>query len=172
MIVDEQQLSLSAWYAEPLDEDQALALLAQAQREQHRAHRQRSSCSACPFQELMARFWLGRSTDALYEQLVHAGNAVRRQALAELITGQLLMSRRLRGAMERLRSGFFLAGPHLHAAEYFQLLKRHELLALLPLRAQPVPAQGLEALLREARVIRQLRGRPAAGVSRRDDTLG
>lgn len=172
MVADEQQMSLSAWYAEPLDDHQAHRLLTEAQRQQQRAHRQRRSCSACPFHELIARFWLGRSTDALYDHLMHDPRVTRRQALAQLISGQLLMSRRLRGAMERLRNGFFLAAPHLQAAEYFQILKRHELLALLPLLAQPGKPQGLESLLREARVIQQLQGRRGSFPGNRGDTVG
>lgn len=165
MEVDEQQLRLGDWYAEPLADADAETLLQQAQRLQHEAHRRRRRCSACPFHEWIARFWLGRSTDAAYAQLMHPGNPPRRRALAELISGQLLMSRRLTGAMERLRNGFYLAGPHLQAAEYFRILKRHELLANLPLNTSPAPPRGLEALLREARVIEQLQGRrrPASG---------
>ena len=172
MVLDEQQLSLGAWYAEPLQPVQAEALLRQVQQAQQHAHRQRMPCTACPFHELIARFWLGRSTDALYERLMHPGNPARSRALAELISGQLRMSRRLAGAMERLRHGFFLAGPYLPAAEYFQILKRHELLASLPLMTKPSVAQTLEVLLREARVIQQLQGRPRAASGDRGDTLG
>ncbi len=163
MIEDDAQLSLSAWYAEPLDEHQAQAMLTEVQHRQRQAHRQRRQCGACPFHELVAGFWLGRSTDALYDRLVRTDKDSRRRALAELIGGQLLMSRRLQGAMERLRNGFFLAAPHLQAAEYFQILKRHELLALLPLLQRPAPPRGLQSLLREAQVIRQLQG-PQRGV--------
>ena len=171
MVVDEQQLNLGAWYAEPLEPVQAEALLRQAQQAQQHAYRQRLPCTACPFHELIARFWLGRSTDALYERLRRPGNPAHSRALAELISGQLLMSRRLAGAMERLRHGFFLAAPQLPAAEYFQILKRHELLALLPLMTKPASTQTLDALLREARVIQQLRGRHRVD-SNRGDPLG
>ncbi len=158
MIEDDGQLSLSEWYAEPLDEHQAQAMLSEAHNRQRQAHRQRRQCGACPFHELVAGFWLGRSTEALYDRLVRTDQDPRRRALAELIGGQLLMSRRLQGAMEHLRNGFFLAAPYLRAAEYFQVLKRHDLLALLPLLQRPAPPQGLESLLREAQVIRQLQG--------------
>lgn len=172
MIEDEAQMSLSGWYAEPLDQSQAMALLTEVQQRQHQAHRRHGRCSACPFHELVARFWLGRSTDALYARLTHAASASRRRALAELVSGQLLMSRRLQGAMERLRNGFFLAAPHLPAADYFQVLQRHELLALLPLLARPAAPQSLAALLREAQVIRQLQGRKGLSAHDRGDTLG
>lgn len=172
MVSDELQLSLGAWYADPMGPDQADTLLRQVQQAQHSAHRRRTSCSACPFHELIARFWLGRSTDALYEQLMIDGHPPRRRALAELVRGQLLMSRRLAGAMERLRNGFFLAAPQLPAVEYFQILKRHDLLALLPLSSRPAPPQPLEALLREARVIRLLQGRPGGSPGDRGDTIG
>lgn len=169
---DEAQLPLGHWYAEPLTHAVAEAQLRQAQHLQHQAHRARSRCSACPFHELIARFWLGRSIDVLTAQLSHAGNPPRRRALTELVRGQLLMSRRLDGAMERLRNGFYLAGPYLQAVEYFQILKRHELLAYLPLGHRPAPAQGLAALLREAQVIQQLQGRSRPRAHGHDDTAG
>lgn len=172
MVVDEQQLSLAAWYAQPLDAKAAQGLLREVHGIQQQAHRARTACSACPFHEMVARYWLGRSIEGAYEHLMHSGNAGRRRALAELISGQLLMSRRVRGAMERLRNGFYLAGPYLAAADYFQVLKRHELLAVLPLLPQPAPAQSLDALLREARVILQLQGPARRPPGDRGDLIG
>lgn len=172
MEADEQRLRLSDWYAEPMSAAAAETLLLQIRDARQTAHRGRGACSACPFHEMIARFWLGRSLEVVYDHLAHQGNDARRRALAELIRGQLMMSTRQRGAMERLRNGFYLAAPYLAASEYFQMLKRHELLAALPLLPRPAAAQGLEALLREARVIRQLQGQAPRAAADRNDLSG
>lgn len=165
-------LPLGAWYADPMSAPQAAALLEQVHRERQRAHQQGRACPNCGLYELIARFWLDRPVTAGYETLRDLGPAPRERALLDLIMGQLRMSRRLRGALELLRQGFFTAAPHLQARDYFELLRRHELLAYLPLSDRPAAPQPLAALLTEAAVIRRLRGRPPGPAGRRDDTVG
>ncbi len=116
---------------------------------------------------LIARFQLGLPTAADLLAL-REGACARERALVELVWGQLLMSRRLSGAMEHLARGFDIARPFLSNRAYFALLKRHRLLARLPLFPAPRPAQCLEALLTEARVIERLDPLPPPPGDRRD----
>ncbi len=95
------------------------------------------------------------------------------QALVELVYGQLLISRKLAGALEHLDRGFTLAIPRLESGEYFTLLRRHELLRALPLHATASAAQSLSDLLTEARVIRRLQPHGRRRTAHpHDDTLG
>lgn len=181
-IVDAQQLVLpgarlpyAGWYADPLAPDAAAALHAQA-----RQAVQRSLADGTPggqplslrLAELIAGFWLGRAVALDHRSLI-ATQPREFQALVELIYGQLLISRKLAGALDHLDRGFILAVPHLAPAEYFALLRRHELLRALPLRADASAALTLPELLIEARIIRRLQpaGRRRT-VHPHDDTLG
>ena len=55
--------------------------------------------------------------------------------------------------MQYLARGFSLAVPYLESAEYFTLLRRHELLAGLHLTDTPSPPAPLQNLLAEAAVV-------------------
>ena len=77
-------------------------------------------------------------------------------ALVELIYGQLLMSRRLRGARLHLDRGFLRAGRLLTTDDYFILLKRHQQLSRLPLTQTPLPPADLPSLLTTAAVIARM----------------
>ena len=180
--VDVQQLVLpgaslppAGWYAQPLTATAAAGLHAAARRSVQSAlagGAARGQSLAARLAELIAAFWLGRAVALDYRSLIatHPPEVV---ALVELIYGQLLISCKLAGALEHLERGFTLAVPQLAPADYFALLRRHELLRALPLHRQPSAAQALPDLLIEARVIRRLQ--PAGwrpGGSPHDDTLG
>ena len=180
--VDVQQLVLpdaplppAGWYAQPLTATAAAGLHAEARRAVQSALADgtaRDRSLAARLAELIAAFWLGRAVALDYRSLI-ATHPPETVALVELIYGQLLISCKLTGALEHLDRGFSLAVPHLAPAEYFALLRRHELLRVLPLHPQPAAAQTLLDLLTEARVIRRLQ--PAGrrpGASSHDDTLG
>ncbi|HEY9198508.1 MAG TPA: hypothetical protein VIR60_04010 [Gammaproteobacteria bacterium] len=181
-IVDAQQLLLpdarlpyAGWYADPLAQQAAAALHVQARQAVQRTLAEGISGGlplAPRLAELIAGFWLGRAVALDYRSL-SATQPPELQALVELVYGQLLLSRKLAGALEHLDRGFILAVPHLAPAEYFALLRRHELLRALPLRADAALGQTLPDLLTEARVIRRLQ---PAGRRRtahpHDDTLG
>jgi len=138
---------LAGWYAEPMAAEQAEALLT--------ASRGRTEFAA-RLREAVARAWLGGS-DGLALLAAEAGTP-RERALALLVHGQLLTARRHAGALEALEAGFAAARELLAPADYFALLRRHELLAWLPFgNLAGVPA-GLGTLLIEAAVIRRLRG--------------
>lgn len=161
-----------AWYAAPLPPEAAADLHAQARQAEQRALTSGSQPLAPRLAELVAGFWLGRAVALDYRSLV-ATLPAESQALVELIYGQLLISRKLAGALEHLDRGFVLAVPQLAPGEYFTLLRRHETLRALPLGATASAPQTLADLLTEARVIRRLQ--PAArrpSVHPHDDTLG
>lgn len=167
-----EPLPLGAWYADPLSPEAAAALLDQVHERRRRAHQQGAACRNCGIYELVARFWLERPIAGQYETQRSVSPSARERALLDLIMGQLRMSRRLVGAMELLQQGFFAAAPYLQAREYFELLRRHELLAHLPLGERPAPPRSLAELLTEAAVIRRLRGPGGRPAGRRDDTVG
>jgi hypothetical protein len=166
---------LGAWYAEPLAAPAARRLLERARERQQRAYVAGTDGAAWAVQEMIARFWLDQSIESQYRNLLKTAGDEGVRVLAELVYGQLLMSRRLRGADRHLRAAFASAAALLAPADYFAVMKRHQLLGHLALQATPSPPLGLDALLREAAVIRTLKrahgaGRGAGG--RRDDTLG
>jgi hypothetical protein len=123
--------------------------------------------------QLLGHFWMGVSISLEYQQLVAFAIAQRDRALLEVVYGQLLLSRRQQPAMLHLERGFRLAARYLAATDYFLLVRRHDLLRHIPLSDVPVAPQGLQSLLAEAAVIRQLQGtgRQTCSVSHHD-TLG
>lgn len=150
---------LGRWHGDPLASQQATALRAQAlQRYQDTAsHRRQRRCHSCTLQLLIAHYWLEGAADDEYEQLKQRlRNTAHGRALLELIYGQLLMSARREPAMTHLQRGFELASKLFTPADYLQVLKRHQQLALLPLTAQGLPAATLQELLTTAGVIERL----------------
>ncbi|HKJ08105.1 MAG TPA: hypothetical protein VKA76_03360 [Gammaproteobacteria bacterium] len=172
----EGALPLAAWYGQPMSPAEAADLLREAHQRLQRSHARGRACFACGLQALIARYWLGRDVEGDYRTLMATAPGERELALADLVYGQLLMSRKRADAMTHLNDGFARAVHELGAREYFEVLHRHELLAYLPPMATgTVPPQGLDALLAEAGVIRRLQGERAtqgtAGADR-DDTVG
>lgn len=80
-------------------------------------------------------------------------------ALANLVYGQLLMSRKLKGAYAQLQKGLHLASPLIDNKSYFAILKRHTILNYLLTGEQPAPVASLDQLVNEALIIRKLRPR-------------
>lgn len=171
----EPELPLAAWYGEPLSPEQALALERQAGDCLRRRHAPAGPPLRCRLQWLVARFWLGRDIEAEAANLLAVHTDAASRALVLLVHGQLLASVRQQGAMAHLDAGFALAAAHLEPEAYFRLLKRHDALRDLPWRSSPAQPQGLESLLREAAVIRRLRGprkaRPRGSEGAHLDTL-
>lgn len=150
---------LARWYGNPLAADQARTLLTTAEQRRTRARSRR--CRTCLLQAVIARFWLGDDVtadvgrlSALLRTTPHGA------ALVELIYGQLLMSRRLHGAMSHLDRGFHRASRLLAADDYFILLRRHQLLARLPLSDGALPAANLATLMTTAAVIARMEPHP------------
>lgn len=172
----EGPLPLAAWYGQPMSFMEAAELLREANQRLQQSHAQGRGCFACRLQALIARYWLGRDVEGDYRTLMATAPGERERALADLVYGQLLMSRKHADAIAHLNDGFARAVHQLAARDYFEVLRRHELLAYLPPMATgTAPPQGLDALLAEAGVIRRLQGErapPGTAGADRDDIVG
>ena len=166
------RLCLEGWYADPLDTETARLIENRAARAQAKAVRTGGSAGDWPLLAMVARFWLGRPVAQDHGSLRETATEVRDRALADLVYGQLLMSRKRPDGREWLARGFAAAAPLLAPRAYFEVLRRHELLdCLVP--GEGGPARSLDALLAEAAVIRRLRGDPRARArSDHHDTVG
>jgi hypothetical protein len=150
---------LGRWHANPIAEADARRLLARGRRSTQQAYRRGASSLPGEIERMVASFALGcLPTDELVS-LIHASTNPAERALLQLLLGQLLMSRRVEGATQWLRSGFDSAHDLFLPEDFFAVMKRHELLAELPLYARPRAPVDLDTLLQEAAVIRRLRGR-------------
>ncbi len=172
-LADGVEVSLASWLAEPMAPGPAAAALAEVQGRLHRA-REGEQRFGLNLAALICRYWAGQDISASYQTLAAVVRAPRASALLELCCGQLFMARRSGPAWEHLERGFKLATHLLAAEDYFRVLKRHELLRLLPLHRQPAPPATLAALLQEARVIARLQppGFSSAPGGGHRDTLG
>jgi hypothetical protein len=161
---------LALWHADPLDAEAARALLAAAEHGRWRGNRRRR-CRICLLQELIARHWLGEEIGALYRQVApRLSRSAHGHALLELITGQLLLSRRLHGAQQHLDHGFHLASRLFTPADYLAVLNRHQQLARLPLSATALPAASLAELLTTAKVVERMEGGASRPRGKHDPT--
>ncbi len=151
---------LGMWYAEPMQPGQARILLGRASYRMHRWRRCGHHCVTGRLQILVAHYWMGVGTPQDYDMAVHAAFRNRRAAaLAELVYGQLLLSRKLASAFDHLDAGFLLAAPVMTAGDYLDVRRRHDLLRRIELGNVPSPALGLADLMVEAAVISRLEGR-------------
>lgn len=155
--------ALAGWYGDPLPAGAGESLMRCGQERARRARRRGHSALCGELEALVGARALGRPLVGRFEALAGSAAGAAEQALVSLVQGQLLFSRRLRGANEALERGFELARDQFLPADFFTVMKRHELLGELPLYASQRPPQSLADLLREAAVIRRLRGRRRVG---------
>jgi hypothetical protein len=148
--------SLAGWYADPPAQGVAAALHASVEQ----ALQARLRAGEPGFQlrvlQLVCDFWLAKAITLEYRLLLDAALDARELALLELVHGQLLVSCKYRQAQQHMERGFALAVPLLDAADYFHLVRRHELLGYLCMSDTPSQPRSLGALLAEAAVIRRL----------------
>lgn len=156
---------LARWYAEPLSHDAAKTLLKLcAEREQLKL-KQYGSPYLAPYLKLIALHWLDEPTDGHYQYL-RSRNSVSAHAevLKPLIYGQLLISKKIEGAIEYLDEAFQQGRLLFRPEDYFVVMKRHQLLAKLPTGDHPSHGEGLNSLLTTAAVIDRMgktqQGRP------------
>ncbi len=162
------------WFADPLPPGRARRLLSDVRRALQRVYGEGEVWFEGRLLEMIARFHDGRPVESDYHNMAALAAGQSQRALLELVYGQLLMSRRLQGAMQHLDKGFEVAAHLLAPADYFEVMKRHELLRLLPLSGRPAAPRPLQGLLTEARVIRRLGGGrrgPAVTASPHNDTV-
>jgi len=174
-LLQDKPLSLAGWFAEPLDCASARACALDAQQRLLTRDSKREIPFNLRLAESIYRFWSGQNIEHEIENLAVLLRDRREQALLALCFGQLLMARRLQPATVYLERGFALAAHLLEPEDYFTVLRRHELLRFLPLRAIASKGESLQALLNEARIIERLKGssrRPGAWRRPGPDTLG
>jgi len=152
------QALLAAWYGEPLASGDAGCLYEETEGELRSRLCTGQPVAQLQVLQLLCRYWMGSPIELDYTQLCASLGEGRERALLELIYGQLLMSRKLRPALQHLDHGFRLAVDYLAAADYFLLVRRHELLRHVPLSGALSEPRGLRSLLAEAAVVRQLQG--------------
>ncbi|MCO6412890.1 MAG: hypothetical protein J5I92_09115 [Thiogranum sp.] len=123
---------------------------------------------------MIVRYWNGQDIRMIYENLrATAGNDADKARL-ELCYGQLLLARKYDSAWQHLDAGFALAAHLFEPDEYFEVLKRHDTLKQLLLSPAGAEAAELDALMKEASVIRRLRGERAGhecSGARHQDTI-
>jgi hypothetical protein len=106
---------------------------------------------------MICHYWMHSDCAFEYRQLSALADDDKELALLELVYGQLMISRKRLPARQHLARGFSLAARYLDTAEYFLVVRRHELLACLALSGPPAFPRNLQSLLTEAAVIRRLR---------------
>lgn len=151
-----QRPLLAAWYGNPLPFDSVTRLQAAAQRELQTRLCAGAHCFQIHVLQLVCYFQDQVNVRLKYENLQATARDTFEHALLELVYGQLLISCRKAGANRHLADGFALANDYLASADYFILVRQHELLAYLPLSETPSLPQDLASLLAEAVVIKQL----------------
>lgn len=155
-------MSLAVWYGDPVPPGAAKVWLKAIRDSLHsqdtRVLRQFNSRLA----EMIVRYWDGQDIWMVYENLCATAGNDTDKARLELCYGQLLLARKQDSAWQHLDAGFALAAHLFEPDEYFEVLKRHDTLKQLLLSPVGTEAAGLDALLKEASVIRRLRG-PCSG---------
>ncbi len=150
---------LGRWYAEPVTEDMARQQLEQwSKRRQQRLRHGRGDAVTLRLACTTARFQLGENIDTeitAMEGVFSKRRSPRALALLYLLHGQLLAAQQLPKANEKLAHGFKLANRLLHPQDYFSLMRRHRLLALLPPGTR-TEMQPLKTLLQTAAVQEKL----------------
>jgi hypothetical protein len=165
--------SLAGWYADPIAAPDARALLDTAQRRLQSRLCRGGRCFPLHVLGMICHHWLQPVSALEYQQLSTLTCDDSERALVELVYGQLLISGKRLPARQHLERGFSLAARHLETADYFLLLRRHELLGFLPLSGMSAIPQDLRSLLNEAAVIKRLReGERRHHTNTHHDTLG
>ncbi|MEF3194050.1 MAG: hypothetical protein K6346_07540 [Halothiobacillaceae bacterium] len=157
-------LDLAAWHAEPLAQDKAEARLARLGTAMAWDDR---------LEALHLRLMLGLPAMMQREVLMAEADDDLQRAAVELITGQVMLARRLKGAWAWLDAAEKRLAHGLPGPGYLELLRRHAMLRTLPLFDQPKPMRPLKELLAIAAAISRLEGmkRPDYAGDQRD-TLG
>lgn len=148
---------LARWYAEPLSHTEAESLFKLSEKREQEKLKRNGRAYLSPLLKLIALHWLGEPTEGHYHYLSSKTNmSVHAEVLKPLIYGQLLMSKKLEGAMEHLDQAFHQARLLLRPEDYFVLMKRHQVLGNIPLSETAGEGETLEGLLKTGGVIGRL----------------
>jgi hypothetical protein len=140
-------IDLAGWHASPLPEGEAAIRLGRLRT---------ATAWDDRLEALRLRLMLGLPAEMQREVLFNEAADDPQRAAVELITGQVMLARRLKGAWHWLdaaekRLAHCLSGPG-----YLELLRRHAVLRALTLFDQPKDIRPLEALLAIATATSQL----------------
>lgn len=157
-------IDLAAWHADPLPESAAQSRLTQLR-------------TTCVWDErleaLRLRLMLGLPGEMQRDVLLHETDDERQRAAIELITGQIMLAQRRRGAWAWLDAAEKRLAHSLPGTAYLELLRRHIRLRSLKLFDTPKAMRPLDELLNIAAMTTQLEGRQrASSVQDARDTLG
>ncbi|MEO1750947.1 hypothetical protein [Thiofaba sp. EF100] len=157
-------LDLAAWHAEPLDQGEAETRLARLGTATAWTER---------LEALRLRLMLGLPATMQREVLMAEADDDLQRAAVELITGQVMLARRMKGAWDWLDAAEKRLAHRLPGPGYLALLRRHAMLRTLPLFDQPKAMRPLKELLAIAAATARLEGmkRPDYAGDQRD-TLG
>jgi len=150
-------LDLSAWHANPIPTNEAETRLAQLRTATTWDDR---------LEALRLRLMLGLPADIQRDVLLGEASDDLQRAAVELITGQIMLARRLKGAWTWLDAAEKRLAHRLPGPGYLELLRRHAVLRALTLYEQPKAMRPAEELLAIAAATTQLEGR------RRPDYIG
>ncbi|WP_455234938.1 hypothetical protein [Thiogranum longum] len=153
-----EPVSLASWFGEPVSRRVAESCLPDICNRQRMPNVRPQQRFGLRLAEMIARYWCDQDVEMHYGNLAATVELDRDRAQLELCYGHLLIARKLNPAWRYLDAGFAVAAHLLGPEEYFVVLKRHECLLHLPLYETPAAAAGLDSLLKEAGVIRRLRG--------------
>jgi hypothetical protein len=155
-------INLSAWHADP-QPDAAARLSALST-----THNWNERLEA-----LRLRLMLGLPADMQRDVLWSEAKDDMQRAAVELITGQVMLARRLQGAWGWLDAAEKRLAHRLPGPDYLEMLGRHAALRALSLFDQPKTIRPLEELLAIANATSRIEGlkRPGYTIDRRD-TLG
>lgn len=149
---------LARWYAEPLTHEQAQALLTLSQQREQALLKRHGKSYLSPLLKLIALHWLDKPIEGHYQHLISKrGRSVHVEILKPLLYGQLLISKKKPGATDYLDEAFELARLLLRPEDYFEVVKRHKLLKILPTEGDAGKGDPLEALLKTAGVIERMK---------------
>ncbi|OYY75191.1 MAG: hypothetical protein B7Y40_01890 [Gammaproteobacteria bacterium 28-57-27] len=143
-------IDLAAWHAEPLPEGEAQIRLDQIRTATTWDDR---------LEVLRLRIMLGLPFEMQRDVLWNEASSDMQRAAVELITGQIMLARRLQGAWIWLDTAQQRLAHHLPGTGYLELLRRHATLRGLRLFDTPKPIRPLTELLTIARMTAQLEGR-------------
>ena len=174
LLTSGETVSLAVWYGEPLSHREAESWRETIRERLYSRGTRLQGGFGSRLAEMIAHYWTDQATEMDYENLLATADNSADRARLELCYGQLLLARKLQPAWRHLDAGFAAAAHLFQPDEYFVVLKRHECLRHLVLSLAAADGAGLDALLKEAAVIHQLRGKrpvPTGAGSRHGDTV-